>query len=41
MLLPSDAFPGTNLQDMNIDWLVEKVKELEQRVKRLEENENA
>lgn len=41
MLFPVDAFPGTNLQDMNIDWLVEKVKELEQRIKRLEENENA
>ena len=33
-------FPGTNLQDMNLDWLVQKVKELEERVERLEEQLN-
>lgn len=42
MLFPIDAFPGTNLQDLNLDWLVDKVKELESRVEALEEivNEN-
>ena len=33
-------FPGTNLQDLNLDWLVQKVKELEERVERLEEQLN-
>lgn len=42
MLFPIDTFPGTNLQDLNLDWLLEKVKELESRVEALEEivNEN-
>ena len=34
------AFPGTNLQDLNLDWLVQKVKELEDRVERLEDELN-
>ena len=33
-------FPGTNLQDLNLDWLVQKVKELEERVERLEDQLN-
>ena len=42
MLFPIDAFPGTNLQDLNLDWLLDKMKELESRVEALEEivNEN-
>ena len=33
-------FPGTNLQDLNLDWLIRKIKELEERVKRLEDEIN-
>lgn len=33
-------FPGTNLQDLNLDWLVQKVKELEERIQRLEDEIN-
>ena len=42
MLFPIDAFPGTNLQDLNLDWLLDKMKELESRFEALEEivNEN-
>ena len=25
-------FPGTNLQDLNLDWIVDKVRQLEQQV---------
>ena len=37
MLFTSDMFPGTNLNDLNLDWLLEEVKDLEQRVEALEE----
>ena len=42
MLFPVDAFPGTNLNDINLDWLIEELKNLEGRVAVLEEivNEN-
>lgn len=42
MLFTSDRFPGTNLNDLNLDWLLEEVKDLEQRVEALEAivNEN-
>lgn len=30
-------FPGTNLSDLNLDWLIEEMKNLEQRVKTLED----
>lgn len=33
-------FPGTNLQDLNLDWLIQKIVELEQRIKRLEDEAN-
>lgn len=33
-------FPGTNLQDLNLDWLIQKMVELEQRIKRLEDKAN-
>ena len=41
-MLTLDMFPGTNLNDLNLDWLLEKVKDLEQRVEALEAivNEN-
>ena len=35
-----DNFPYSNLQELNLDWLIEKVKELEERVTALEQ-ENA
>lgn len=42
MLFPADAFPGTNLNDINLDWIIEELKNLEGRVAALEEivNEN-
>jgi len=42
MLFTSDMFPGTNLNDLNLDWLIEELKDLEQRVEALEAivNEN-
>lgn len=30
-------FPGTDLNDLNLDWLIEEMKNLEQRVKALED----
>lgn len=39
-MFTSEMFPGTNLNDLNLDWLIAKVKELEERVKRLEEEAN-
>lgn len=40
MLFTSDMFPGTNLNDFNLDWLLEELKDLEQRVQTLEEKIN-
>lgn len=42
MLFPVDAFPGTNLNDINLDWIIEELENLEGRVAALEEivNEN-
>lgn len=40
MLFTSDMFPGTNLNDLNLDWLLEELKDLEQRVQTLEEKIN-
>lgn len=39
-MFPNGAFPGTNLNDFNLDWIIAKVKELEERVKRLEDEVN-
>lgn len=36
----TDMFPGTNLQDLNLDWLIDEMKNLEQRVEALEEQVN-
>lgn len=30
-------FPGTNLNDLNLDWLLEAVRNLDERVTALEE----
>ena len=39
-MFTSDMFPGTNLQDLNLDWIIEEMKDLEQRVEALEEQVN-
>lgn len=39
-MFTSEMFPGTNLNDLNLDWLIEEVKSLEQRVEALEEQLN-
>lgn len=42
MFFTSDMFPGTNLNDLNLDWLIEELKAIEERVEALEAivNEN-
>ena len=32
-----DKFPYTNFQELNLDWVLETVKELEDRVEELED----
>lgn len=39
-MFTSDMFPGTDLNDLNLDWLIEEMKALEQRVAALEEQVN-
>lgn len=39
-MFTSDMFPGTNLNDLNLDWLIDEMKNLEQRVEALEEQVN-
>lgn len=34
-----DMFPGTDLNDLNLDWIIEKIADLEQRVKTLEDQQ--
>lgn len=34
-----DQFPYTNFHDLNLDWMIEKIKELEARVAALEGSE--
>lgn len=36
-----EHFPYTNFHDMNLDWLLQKVQELEEKVKELEERVEA
>lgn len=36
-MLTPDMFPGTDLNDLNLDWIIEEIKALEDRVKALEE----
>lgn len=36
----NNDFPYTNINDVNLDWIIEKVADLEQRVAALEGNEN-
>ena len=35
-----EQFPYTNLHDLNLDWLLKKIEELEKRIKRLENRPN-
>lgn len=36
-----DMFPGTNLNDVNLDWILEAIRNLDERVTALEEeNDN-
>ena len=38
-MLTSDMFPGTDLNDLNLDWIIEEIKDLENRVKALEDQQ--
>lgn len=40
MLQFPDMFPGTNLNDVNLDWLIEAIRNLDERVTALEEENN-
>ena len=41
MLQFPDMFPGTNLNDLNLDWILEAIRNLDERVSALEEeNDN-
>lgn len=36
-MLTPDMFPGTDLNDLNLDWIIAEIKDLEDRVKALED----
>ena len=36
-----DFFPGTNLNDVNLDWILETIRNLDERVTALEEENNS
>lgn len=38
-MLTLDMFPGTDLNDLNLDWIIQKLVELEQRVSELEDQQ--
>lgn len=38
-MLTPDMFPGTDLNDLNLDWIIEEIKDLEDRVKALEDQQ--
>lgn len=38
-MLTLDMFPGTDLNDLNLDWIIETIKELESRVAALEDQQ--
>lgn len=38
-MLMFDMFPGTDLNDLNLDWIIEKIKDLEDRVTDLEDQQ--
>ena len=35
-----EQFPYTNMHDLNLDWLLKKIEELENRIKELEAKNN-
>ena len=37
---PVDCFPGTNLNDVNLDWIIDAIKQLDERVTALEDQNN-
>ena len=38
-MLTPDMFPGTDLNDLNLDWIIETIKDLEARVTALEDQQ--
>lgn len=38
-MLTPDMFPGTDLNDLNLDWIIETIKDLEARVQALEDQQ--
>lgn len=38
-MLTNDMFPGTDLNDLNLDWIIEEIKDLEARVQALEDQQ--
>lgn len=38
-MLTLDMFPGTDLNDLNLDWIIETIKDLDARVKALEDQQ--
>ena len=38
-MLTLDMFPGTDLNDLNLDWIIETIKDLEARVQALEDRQ--
>ena len=38
-MLTLDMFPGTDLNDLNLDWIIAEIKDLEDRVKTLEDQQ--
>jgi hypothetical protein len=38
-MLTNDMFPGTDLNDLNLDWIIETIKDLEARVQALEDQQ--
>ena len=38
-MLTNEMFPGTDLNDLNLDWIIETIKDLEARVQALEDQQ--
>lgn len=41
LIWPVDCFPGTNLNDVNLDWIIEAIKELDAKYDELDERVRA